>query len=402
MIVRDVSMAIQTMRASRARSVLTMLGVIIAVAAVTSVVSIGNGIKTSLARQANQYSENVISVRPAQLSGSEGPLSSVTSASAVAALTQKDADAIYDLTYVESSVPLSIVGTSAKADGEFKGVVFAANSDLPTVLSPDLDVGSFYTPKDSSSNVAVLGANAADALFDQNVPLGRSFSVRGQQFIVSGVLSEFPTTPFSNDANFNNAIFVSDSAKQALAPGGAPVYEILVKIADKQYLSEAERDITNTLAKIHGSKEDFEVLTPEKMATESTATFDLITDLTLAAAIITLLVSGVGIMNVMLVSVTERTHEIGIRKALGATNRQILGQFVTEAATLCVAGSIIGAIIAFLGVLLLGLFTNLTPQYDWQIAGISCVAACLFGVFFGTLPAFKAARKDPITALRSE
>ena len=395
-------MAIQTMRASRARSVLTMLGVIIAVGAVTSVVSIGNGIQTSLARQANQYSDNVITVRPAHLSGSEGPLSSVTSASAVAALNQKDADAIYDLTYVESSVPLSIVGTSAKADGEFKGVVFAANSDLPTVLSPDLDVGSFYTPKESSNNVAVLGANAADALFDQNVPLGRSFTIRGQQFIVSGVLSQFPTTPFSNDANFNNAIFVSDSAVSSLAPNGAPVYEILAKISDSKQLDAASDDITTTLAKLHGSKDDFVVLTPEKLATESTATFELITDLTLAAAIITLLVSGVGIMNVMLVSVTERTHEIGIRKALGATNRQILSQFVTEAATLCVAGSVIGAAISYVCIILLSLFTNLTPQYNWQVAGASCIAACLFGIFFGTLPALKAARKDPISALRGE
>lgn len=395
-------MAIQTMRASRARSILTMTGVIIAVAAVTSVVSIGNGISTSLARQANQYSDNIITVRPAHLSGSEGSLSSVTSASAVAALNQKDADAIYDLPFVESSVPLSIVGTSAKADGEFKGVVFAANSDLPTVLSPDLDVGSFYTPKDSANNVAVLGANAADALFDQNVPLGRSFSIRDQQFIVSGVLSAFPTTPFSNDANFNNAIFVSDSATQALTPNGAPVYEILVKVDDETKLADADKQITNTLARLHGSQDDFRVLTPDKLATESTATFDLITDLTLAAAIITLLVSGVGIMNVMLVSVTERTHEIGIRKALGATNRQILGQFVTEAATLCVAGSFIGVMISYINVLMLGLFTNLTPQFDWQVAGISCIAACLFGIFFGTLPAYKAARKDPIAALRSE
>ncbi|HEY1064133.1 MAG TPA: FtsX-like permease family protein, partial [Candidatus Saccharimonadales bacterium] len=115
-----------------------------------------------------------------------------------------------------------------------------------------------------------------------------------------------------------------------------------------------------------------------------------------------LLVSGVGIMNIMLVSVTERIHEIGIRKAVGATNRQILNQFVTEAATLCFIGSLIGVAFAFLTTILLGLFSSLTPVFSWPVAGLACLAATSFGVLFGSVPALKAARKDPIAALRNE
>jgi putative ABC transport system permease protein len=122
----------------------------------------------------------------------------------------------------------------------------------------------------------------------------------------------------------------------------------------------------------------------------------------MAAALITLLVSGIGIMNVMLVSITERMHEIGIRKAVGATNRQILGQFMTEAAVLSIIGSLIGAVVAFAFVWFLRIFTSLSPIYDYRAAGLTCLAACVFGILFGSIPALRAARKDPIDALRSE
>ena len=402
MVNKNIAMALNTMRASRSRSLLTMLGVIIAVAAVTSVVSIGNGIKSAVTEQTNQYSKNVLTIRPAQVGGDGSSLSSLGPNSATASLTTKDVNTVSKVASVESSVPLTIVAGAAKGDNSFNGVVFAVSSELPTVVNQELAFGAFFTSRDENNNLAVLGSAAADKMFDQRVPLGRSFTIRGEQFIVGGVLSKFASTPFSGSANFNNAIFVSNSAIKSLAPNGAPVYEVLAKVDDDHSLQEADKAVDRALTKSHRGQHDFAVLTPAELAQATTTSFDLLTELIIIAAIITLLVSGVGIMNVMLVSITERIHEIGIRKAVGATNRQILHQFVTEAATLCVVGSILGAILAFLTCIFLRLFTSLTPIYDWRAAVLACLAACGFGVLFGTLPALKAARKDPIAALRNE
>lgn len=400
MIAKNVTMALNTMRASRGRSFLTMLGVIIAVAAITSIVSIGNGIKQTVMQQTNQYSKNVLTIRPSQVGGNEANF--VSGSTAVSALTSKDVDTISKVAHVSASVPLSVVAGGAKGDNPYTGVVFGVNTDLPTVVNQELAFGAYFTSRESSTNLAVLGATAADKMFDQRVPLGRSFTIRGQQFIVSGVLSKFASTPFSGNANFNNAIFISNAAANDLLPDGAPIYEVLAKVSDGQSIDSADTAISKALARSHGGQHDFAVLTPAELAQTSTSSFDLLTALTLAAAIITLLVSGVGIMNVMLVSVTERIHEIGIRKAVGATNRQILHQFVTEAATLCVVGSIIGAGVALIACVFIHLFTSITPQYDWRTAGLACLAAVAFGVLFGSLPALKAARKDPIAALRNE
>lgn len=402
MITKNIAMALRTMRANRGRTFLTMLGVIIAVAAVTTVVSIGNGIKQAVTEQTNQYSKNVLTIRPADLGDSGSSLSNLANTDARASLSPKDADVIAEVPEVAASVPLTVVGGAAKGDKEFSGVVFAVSSELSSVVNQEIAYGGFFTSREETNNLAVLGATAADEMFDQRVPLGRAFMVRGEQFIVGGVLSKFDSTPFSGDANFNNAIFVTPGGLEALAPDGAPVYQILAKISDDTDLEQADKAVDAALAKSHGGQHDFAVLTPAELAQTTASSFNLLTELTLAAAVITLLVSGVGIMNVMLVSVTERIHEIGIRKAVGATNRQILNQFVTEAAVLCVVGSIIGALAAFLTCLVLSLFTSLTPVYDWRVAGLACLAASAFGVLFGSVPALKAAHKDPIAALRNE
>lgn len=398
---RNLAMALATLRARRGRSLLTILGVVIAVAAVTMVISIGRGIQSSIATQASKYSGNVVTVRPAQI-GEQTGLAGLSSSTARAAITSKDVENIEKIPSVKSAVPLTVIGSEARGDKSFDGVVFAVSTDLPEVLNQQLAYGAYFTSKEENNNLAVLGSNAADKLFDQKVPLGRGFTIRGQQYIVSGVLENFASTPFASNSNFNSAIFVSAASVKEEIIKDAPIYELLARVNDEQNMDKADAVITKALAKEHGSRDDFKVLSPDELGGEDTALFGLLTKFIVAAALITLLVSGVGIMNVMLVSVTERVHEIGVRKAVGATNKQILAQFITEAVTLSISGSLLGVIVAFSGIWLIDVFSNLSPVYDWKAALLACAAACGFGVLFGSLPAIKAARKDPITALRSE
>lgn len=401
MLKKNVGMALATMRARRMRSFLTILGVVIAVASVTIVIGVGRGIQSSVAEQTNKYSKNVITVRPAQLGENSG-LAALSSSTPRAAITDTDVDNVDKIKDVSSAVPLKIVGSEAAGDSKYEGIVFAASSDLPEVLNQELAYGAFFTSREENNNFAVLGADAADKMFDQKVPLGRSFVVRGETYIVNGVLDRFASTPFASGANFNGAVFVSENASENLIKNGAPIYQLLVRVNDEDNIAKTDQAITKSLAKAHGSREDFKVLSPNELANESTGTFDLLTEFIIVAALITLLVSGIGIMNVMLVSVTERIHEIGVRKAVGATNRQILEQFMAEAATLSVVGSVVGVLLAFATMWLLDAFTTLAPVYDLQAAGLACAVSCFFGIVFGSLPAIKAARKDPIAALRAE
>lgn len=401
MITKNIAMAINTIRTSRGRSFLTMLGVIVAVASVTTVVSVGRGIQGTLSKQTTTYSKGVLTIRPAQVGGDTNGISALANTGATVTLSDKDADAITKIPNIDAVVPMQVVAGQATGDSSFKGPVFAVSSDLPEVINQQIAFGAFFTSREDSNSVAVLGSAAADQIFDQKVPLGRSFTINGQQFIVAGVLAPFASTPFATDANFNNSIFVPSSAAQTLSASGNSYYQILAHVHNNKDIDETSRAVTKALNKVHHGDSNLDVLTPEQLAKRGTSGFNLIEQFIIAAAIITMIVSGIGIMNVMLVSVTERIHEIGIRKAVGATNQQIMGQFVTEAAALCLIGSVWGAILALVIVGLMRAFTNLQPVYDWRTAGISCLVACLFGLLFGTVPAVKAARKDPITALRS-
>jgi putative ABC transport system permease protein len=189
---------------------------------------------------------------------------------------------------------------------------------------------------------------------------------------------------------------------ERLSRGSAPTYAILVRANSSPQTAEVANSIRRNLGNTHGGQENFAVLTGNQDLTTSQAVLDLMTRLIGGIAAISLLVGGIGIMNVMLVSVTERMHEIGIRKAVGATNRQILSQFMIESGLLSLTGGVIGILLAFLIDLWLRLFTNFKPDISWQLVLLASGVSLLVGIIFGTVPALKAARKDPIQALRSE
>jgi putative ABC transport system permease protein len=240
-------------------------------------------------------------------------------------------------------------------------------------------------------------------LFNEKIPLGYSFTWRGQTFIVDGVLNDFKATPFSNNTLFNDAIFIPTGAAQQLSLiNGASIFQILVGVDKSKDLPSVAGRITAKLLSNHGGQKDFSVLLPSQMSQSDTSVLNLLATLSIGVAVISLFVGGVGIMNVMLMSVTERMHEIGIRKAVGATNRQIMSQFLVEAITISVGGGIIGIVLAMLTDLALRATTNLTPSLSWRVIVLGALVSILIGVIFGSIPAARAASREPIEALRNE
>ncbi len=393
--------AIATVRANRWLSFLTMFGVIVGVASVIVIIGISEGVKNEITNQVNSYSKNVITIQ-----SKVDNLSSfgVAQTPAVSTLTNQDISSLKNLHHVTASVPLIILSGLASGDKTYHGgTVIATTQNLPKVLNQSLAFGSFFDTTETNSNVAVLGYNAAAGLFNEKIPLGYSFTWRGQQFIVDGVLNDFKATPFSNNTLFNNTIFIPTGAVgQMSLANGASIFQILVGVDKSKDLPSVDRQITAILLRNHGGQKNFSVLLPSQVSQSNTSVLNLLATLSIGIAVISLFVGGVGIMNVMLMSVTERMHEIGIRKAVGATNRQIMSQFMVEAITISVVGGLIGIVLAMLSDLAIRATTNLTPSLNWRGIVVGALVSMLIGIIFGSIPAARAAKKEPIEALRNE
>ena len=397
-----------SVRSAKLRSFWTMLGIIIGVASVISIVAIGEGVKNQISGQIHHLGNNFITVRPAQLqsdtSGATSRASLLSGLSLSGPLSSHDNDIIAGTSGVVASAPLTITnGKISSETGTYKsGYVLGTSDALPSLLNQSLAFGAFFGSQDSGNNVAILGQNASNKMFNETVPLGRSFKFHGQNFIVVGIFNQFNSTPLSQQADFNNAIFIPNDVSEMLTNNTAPTYEVVVRPTDPKATAIVASRIQHKLDNAHGGQSGFVVLTGNQNIAANDSILELLTRLIAGVAAISLLVGGIGIMNVMLVSVAERTHEIGIRKAVGATNGQILSQFLVEATILSLSGGIIGLGIAYLIDLFLRLATNLRPDISWQIVVVACGVSLLIGIVFGSVPAFRAARKHPIEALRSE
>jgi putative ABC transport system permease protein len=377
-----------------------MLGVIIGVMAVTLVICIGQGLKEQIANQLGDLGKNVFTVTPGNGSASLSVLTGLSSASS-SLLTGSDLGTIANTPGVNETVPIATASGAVTGDHTIKSpYIVATDSDFSDIIHEDFSSGSFFGPNDEGS--VVLGASIAQKLFNDDTPLGQGLIWRGQRFIVTGVYDYFNAPPFSIEANFDNAIFMPYGAAEQASGGSLGIYRILGRSNTSSGTSHVIDAVRSALITAHGGANDVTVSSAIDSDGMSNQTLHLLAILVAGAAIIALIVSGVGIMDVMLVSVTERMHEIGLRKAIGATNRQILRQFIAEAFVLSAFGAIAGVALSAIAVGLLRAYTSIQAVLVWQAMVAAPVVAILVGVFFGTMPALKAARKDPIEALRHE
>ena len=386
-----------------------MLGVVIGVVSVITTVSLGEGVKQQVVRQISEYGEDLITVLPGKKYSDNNSydVSMLNPFSAQNSILFGDGDyqAVRNTPGLKLVVPFGQVVGAVKTDGQSfdSAQIIATNEGLPDILNQDTQYGSFFKDNDKMKNGAVIGKRVAEQLFRENVPMGKSFTIRDREFIVRGVFKEFASSsPLLPVSDYNNAIFIDYRDGQELMSGNLQIYQILAKPSDAESVDTAATNITNTLKNIRGGQEDFTVLKQAENLELAGRVLNLLTGMIAGIAAISLIVGGIGIMNIMLVSVTERTSEIGIRKAVGATNRQILYQFTIEAVVLSLSGGILGIFVSILTNFFIRIVTDLQPVITLPVIVIATGVSLAVGVVFGITPAIKAARKDPIDALRYE
>ena len=403
----QIKSAIDAFRLAKFRNFWTMLGIIIGVASFILVVGISEGIKLQISGQISKVGTDIITIRPnaVQVTGSSSDsLALLSGLSVSGSLSSKDLALIANTNGVKQVVPESAMSANIKGTlRSYKnGLVIGTTPNFASVLNQNLSYGNFLSSTANQDNQVVVGSQAAIDLFNEDVPLGQTVYINGNPFTVSGILNPFSATPLSSGAEFNKALFISYGNSESMSNNTVTTYQILALPNNPNKTIATKNAIYSRLFNNHGGQSDFQVLDQAQNLNSSSSILDLMTKLIIGVAAISLLVGGVGIMNVMFVSVSERMHEIGIRKAMGATNRQILNQFLIESTTLSVIGGLIGILIAYFIDLVLRLFTNIQPSITINIVLIATLISIIVGIIFGSFPAFKAARKEPIDALRSE
>lgn len=404
MIAEYYKMAIGSIRGARFRSFLTMFGIIIGVSSVVTIVSLGEGVKQQVTKQVDSISDSLVIVKPGKRIESEAfSLDSLRSfVTSSGSLSEKDWRDAEKVSGVKSVVPIGIVSgiVSYETDEYAGGNIIASTEQVPTILNQAVEFGEFFEQKDYTRNVAVIGKDVAEQLFKENVPIGKSVNIRGVDFIVQGIFEQQKSGTFAT-ININSSIFIPYEASRQLG-GTTQIMQIYIETVAPETTEQVAAGVSETLKANHAGQEDFTVLQKDEAFESTNDLFYQVTLFVAGVAFISFIVGGIGIMNIMFAVVSERTREIGIRKAIGATNGQILGQFIMEAIVLSVVGGVVGIGISLMINAILRVTTDLQPVTTPKIVILVAGLSIFTGIVSGLLPAAKAARKDPISSLRSE
>lgn len=389
-----VTTALRALRVNLFRTMLTLLGIVIGVAAVITMLAVGNGSKAKVLEQISAMGTNILSIRP----GAAG----IRSSGDIATMTLDDVAALRDIPNVEVAVgERNSRKTLRVGNLDYATTINGVSSGFPIARDWAVARGNFFTERDQNSyaSVLVLGQTVVDILFPGgDDPVGKYVLVGNIPFEVIGVMSKKGAAPWGQDQD--DAVFAPVTTVLTRLVGSNYVNSITVKVLSTEDIDATTARLTDVLKRRHGS-EDFNIRNTASILEMATETQNTLTILLGAVAAISLLVGGIGVMNIMLVSVTERTREIGIRMATGARMRDIMIQFNTEAAVVCTIGGLLGVLLGFFSGWIISLFA-VNIAFSVMPALLAFTCAVVTGLLFGYLPARKAARLDPVVALSSE
>ena len=401
---RLIGIAWQSILKNTLRTLLTMLGIIIGVGAVIVMVAIGQGAKAQIQQRIDNLGTNLIVITPGATTTGAVSQGAGTSTR----LTLDDAAALKRESTLLTGVS-PIVATFAQVVGglgNWRTGINGVSPDYATIRDWGLSTGRFFDDNDvrSMRKVAVLGKTVADNLFPDQDPVGAELRIRNVPFEIIGVLAAKGQTAQGSDQD--DVILAPYTTVQTRLSGRTFIPQILGSTAAKEEIPDAQQEVTGILRQAHklagGENPDFTVRNQNDLAEAAQGTAQVMTLLLAAIAGISLLVGGIGIMNIMLVSVTERTREIGIRLAIGARGTDVMTQFLVESVVMSVTGGLIGVALGFVGAAVVQRITGWGTVIAPEMVGVAIGFSAAVGIFFGFYPARKAAALDPIQALRYE
>lgn len=394
----------QSMKSNQLRSALTMLGITIGVASITAILALSAGAAKIVSTQVDELGGNIAIVRPGAKTDHifESMENIATDQKfAVSTITNSDVATIKDIPNVKAVAPIMVVHSlvSGTSTSQANAPVVATTPELEAISGLRIADGQFIDPTLNSST-AVIGPQLSIDIFGTEHSIGKTVKIRDELFTVIGVLKRLNDPINYNNVDFDNAVIINLENGRDLNQGALYLQQVNIQSDSVKNLGSVITEINKRLLKNHLDNVDFSVLSGDEISQPTSKIFRAVAGVSIAIAAISLLVGGIGIMNIMLVSVAERTREIGIRKALGASDGDILGQFLIESLALSIGGGAGGYLLGYLSAFTISALLTFSPVFNWEIALAALLVSLVTGTLFGIYPAVRAAKKDPIVALR--